>query len=90
MAQAVKYVAVWVDNTGQGNALATDVFHGMVLNSTKMRAVPFPTNKTRADLTVEVPAPIGWLTTDKFTIIGAFRRADGSDASDTFRSATIN
>lgn len=89
MAQAIKYTATWTNNTGQGNALATDVFHGLVFNKTRNAAVPFPTNKTRADLSVEVAAPIGWQTADQFVIIGAFRRADGTDASNSFQSSLV-
>ena len=73
----------WVDNTGDGNALASDLLYGMLYNATKDVLVAFDVNSLREDTGVSITIPVDWITGDIIHAYGAFRRADGLSSSDT-------
>jgi hypothetical protein len=73
----------WSDNSGVGDALATDVVYGCMYNATKKEVIPIPSTATRADEIVEVATPADWDDVDVKHCFVAYRRADGSRTSDT-------
>jgi hypothetical protein len=68
----------WIDNSGQGNALGTDKLFAMIYNKTTNVAVQFtPSTATRADGTVNLICPSGFMSTgDIIEIYSFFRSAD--------------
>jgi len=73
----------WTDNTGVGDALATDELYGCIYNTTKDEAIPIPPGTDRSVEALEVDTPVSWDDADVKQLYGAFRRADGSRASNT-------
>lgn len=73
----------WVDNTGTGDALATDELYGCIYNTTKNEAISVPPGTNRSVALLEVDTPVAWDDADVKQLYGAFRRADGSRASNT-------
>lgn len=74
---------IWLDNTGEGDALATDELLGDIYNETQNEVISIPAGAVRSDTALTVVGPDTWLSADVMHIHGAFRRADGSRASDT-------
>ncbi len=75
--------ATFTDNTGVGDALATDKLHGVIYNETLNEAVSMITTRTRADLTAVTPVPASWVSPHVIHVWCAYLRADGSKTSNT-------
>lgn len=73
----------WTDNTGSGDSLATDVFYGVIYNATKNEALSIVGDVARSVETKVQATPVSWDDADVRHVYGAFRRADGSRASNT-------
>jgi len=73
----------WTDNTAVGDSLATDVFYGVIYNSTKNEALSIASGVARSVETKVQATPVSWDDADVKQVYGAFRRADGSRASNT-------
>lgn len=75
----------WVDNTGTGDSLATDVPFVFVYNET-LNEIAVGDN-TGVDRSIQglsiTPLPTGWVAGNVLRAYGAFRRADGSKVSNT-------
>lgn len=76
-------VLTWVDTSGDGVGLATDILHGAIYNVSKNIAIPIPPSIARSVETQSVEVPDTWAAVDVVHIWGAWRRADGLDASET-------
>lgn len=73
----------WTDNTGTGDSLATDELYGVIYNTTKNEAISIPPGTARSIELLAVATPESWDDADVKQLYGAFRRADGSRASNT-------
>lgn len=67
----------WADNSGMGNALATDVVEVVVYNKTKNTAVFDDGNAVRSARTANVTIPTSW-NSDSVEAWAFFNRADNS------------
>lgn len=79
---------VYADNTGDGNALGTDVFFGVAWNHAR-GTMSSATGATRADLGEELVLPDGTLAGDTVSYAISFRRADGTQVSDTTTGSVV-
>jgi hypothetical protein len=77
----------WVDNTGVGDALGTDVMYGCLYNATKNEAISIPSTSTRASEALTAPTPEAWDDADVKHLYAAFRKADGTRSSNTSYAA---
>jgi len=73
----------WTDNTGEGDSLATDIFHGVIYNTTKDEAISVTADVARSVETKVMATPDTWADADVKELYGAFRKADGSRSSNT-------
>jgi len=73
----------WSDNTGTGDSLATDELYGCIYNATKNEAISIPPGTSRDTELLEVDTPVDWDDADIKHLYSAFRRSDGSRASNT-------
>lgn len=73
----------WNDNTGDGDALANDVLYGCLYNAAKNISMPIPSAALRSDAMYSAAIPVDWVAADGIHTYIAFRRADGSRASNT-------
>jgi len=73
----------WTDNTGVGDSLATDVFYGVIYNETKNEALSIASGIARSVGSKVQATPVAWDDADVKHVYGAFRKADGSRASNT-------
>lgn len=73
----------WTDNTGTGDALATDVVYGCIYNETKNLAISIPTTAVRSDAALSCPTPDTWDDADVKYVWTAFRKATGLASSTT-------
>lgn len=73
----------WTDNSGVGDALATDVCYGCIYNETKNEAISIPSTATRADEALQCPTPEDWDDGDTKHVWTAFRKASGTASSTT-------
>ncbi len=73
----------WTDNTGEGDALATDELYGDIYNETKNEVISIPPGTARSAESLTVVGTTTWDSADLMHVHAAFRRADGSRASDT-------
>ena len=51
----------WVDNSGNGDALATDNAMGLLINYTKKSIMQDSTTKTRVDEALQFTVPVSWV-----------------------------
>lgn len=80
----------WNNNSGTGNALATDIMFAFFYNRNLDQLVLFAADKARNSSGFSDSLPAGWLAGHVVDIWGAFRRADGSQVSDTmYDEATV-
>lgn len=77
------YLLTWDNNTGVGDALATDEAYGFVVNVTQDDVVPFVLNTARSTGTMIVAENENIEVGDVVHVYVAFRRADGTKASNT-------
>jgi hypothetical protein len=78
-----KLTITWVDLSPAGNQLATDVLHGFIYNKTRVEQMSIPPLVARITELQEVDLLTGWTAADELHVYGAWRRADGLDASET-------
>ena len=78
----------WVDTSGDGGGLASDILYGAIVNDTLKENISIPPLKTRADGLQTIVLPDGWAVGNSIYIYGAWRRADGLDCSDTMYAET--
>ena len=79
----------WTDTSAGGVGNADDVLYGALYCESQDEIIPIPATAKREDETLEIVGPDQWDTTDVIHIWGAWRQADGLDASDTLY-AVIN
>ena len=70
----------WADNSGQGDALATDNAMLLLYNTTQKKAVWALTDATRADRSAKITVPTAW-TGDTAVAYLAMRRASNGNTS---------
>ena len=70
----------WADNSGQGDALATDNAMLLLYNTTQKKAVWALTDATRADRSAKITVPTAW-TGDTAVAYLAMRRASNGGTS---------
>jgi hypothetical protein len=73
----------WVDNTGEGDALATDEAYIVVYDVVNNTARGVATGATRADAFYSYTLPDEISGQTQYECYAAFRRADGTKASNT-------
>lgn len=56
-----KINVTWVDNSGNGDAQATDNAMALVINDTKKAIVQDMVTKTRADASIDFTVPVSWV-----------------------------
>ncbi len=78
----------WTDNTGVGNALATDVPHIVIYNQNRNTFV-IEANGSRSDAGVGFDLPEGTILGDTLQLWMSFRRLDGTQVSNTGYATTI-
>lgn len=90
MAAITQVTITWTDTSGDGVGAIDDVLYGMLYNETKDEIQTITEAPERGDSNVVVEVPDGWEDSDTIHIYGAWRRADGLDASDTmYAVATV-
>lgn len=81
---------VWDDNTGIGNALATDVSFAIAQNrNTGEIVIGIQVERTDIGFSQVFQFNNGMAAGDVIDYWGSFRRADGSQVSDTFYATTV-
>lgn len=78
----------WTDNTGTGDALATDKAMMLVINYTKKQVVQDTTTKTRVDATHDLIVPAAWVGDDVHAYL-SFMTAAGNKIADSTFLATV-
>jgi hypothetical protein len=73
----------WTDNSGIGNALATDELYLMLINTTTQEVEGFATGVTRADELVALDTTMDLAIGQGIYANLAFRRADGTNVSNS-------
>ena len=76
---------IWVDNSGDGNKLATDEVYVTIVAENGNFAQGFATGAVRSDQTVEVVSIANFPAPGIFEIYLSFRRVDGTIVSDSTR-----
>lgn len=74
---------VYSDDSGTGNALATDELYVTVVNNTTGESKGFSNVGTRQDTAVEVDTDNVWTAGDEAHVYMSFRRPDGTIVSDS-------
>jgi hypothetical protein len=77
------FTFTWVDTSGDGVGLPTDVFHGCIYNPSYKEFIPATAGRTRSQESCATPLPAHWTANGILDVYGAFRRADGLDSSET-------
>lgn len=72
----------YTDNTGDGDALATDVLYVIAVNKTR-ESLTLANTSTRLDGFIQFDTPEGTLAGDSVELLCSFRRADGTRVSNT-------
>jgi len=85
---AHKVTLDWTDNTGTGDALATDKAMMLIINYTKKQVVQDTTTKTRVDATHDLTVPADWVGDDVHAYL-SFMNAAGNKIADSTFLATI-
>ena len=83
-----KVTISWVDNTGTGDALATDKAMQLLINYTKGAVVQDTTTKTRADITNDLTVPASWVGDDVHAYL-SFWDAAGARVADSVFLDTV-
>ena len=78
----------WNDNSGNGDALATDKAMGLIINYTKKAIVQDLTTKTRADEALELTVPLSWVGDQVHSFL-AFKTPAGDKVADSKFLATV-
>jgi hypothetical protein len=78
----------WNDNSGNGDALATDNAMVIVINNTKKAVLQDSTTKTRADVALQLTAPLSWVGDTVHTYL-AFKAPTGNSVSDSVFLASV-
>jgi len=73
----------WVDNTGEGDALASDVAYVTAYNETNDEWAVTGSFDQRVSLTADCSFPTALSAGDIIHVYAAFRRADGTSVSDS-------
>jgi hypothetical protein len=76
-------VVDWLDNTGEGDALATDESYGVYYNETQDAWGQTVLNKTRDNTQMTIVGDVEAVAGDVIHVWIAFRRADGTSVSDS-------
>ena len=76
-----KVTFAWTDNSGQADALGTDVAMLLVYNKDRQEAMYDLEAGTRADATAELSLPTYWGADDALAVYLSFRSADGKNVS---------
>ena len=77
----------WVDNSGEGDAEATDTALILLINSTKKRVQADTTTKTRLDETISKLVPAGWVGDQVHVYISFMSSTVNKVADSTYVSA---
>ena len=85
---AHKVDIIWDDNSGNGDALATDKAMGLIINYTKKAIVQDMTTKTRADEALELTVPLSWVGDQVHSFL-AFKTPAGDKVADSKFLATV-
>jgi len=72
----------WIDNTGTGDALATDKAMALIINYDKKQVVQDTTTKTRVDATNQLNVPLAWVG-DTVHVYLSFMTATGNKVADS-------
>ncbi|MFH0865392.1 MAG: DUF6266 family protein [Bacteroidota bacterium] len=78
----------WVDNSGNGDALATDNAMVLVINNTRKAVLQDSTTKTRADEALQLTAPVSWVG-DTVHAYLAFKTPAGNNIADSVFLASV-
>jgi hypothetical protein len=78
----------WDDNTGNGDALATDKALQLIINYTKKVIFQDTTNKTRVDVTNQLTVPLSWVG-DQVHVYLAFTTSAGDKVADSKFIGTV-
>jgi hypothetical protein len=79
---------VWNDNSGNGDALATDNAMGLLINYTKKAILQDTTTKTRADEALQFIVPAAWVG-DQVHVYLSFKTPMSDKVSDSKFLATV-
>lgn len=79
---------IWVDNSGNGDALATDKVMALIINNTKKAIVQDMVTKTRADASLSLTVPATWVGNQVHVFL-AFKTPAGDRISDSSFLASV-
>jgi len=74
----------WIDNTGTGDALATDKAMQLVINYDKKQVVIDTTTKTRVDATNQLTVPAAWVGDDVYVYLSFMNEAGAKIADSSY------
>ncbi len=78
----------WDDNSGNGDALATDKAMQLIINYTKKAVVQDTTAKTRVDVTNQLTVPASWIG-DQVHVYLSFMTSAGDKVADSTFLSTV-
>lgn len=81
-------VFAWIDNSGEGKAVATDQFNYLYVNTSTGEQINGLTTQKRSDQSYSFSAPAGW-SGDNVAVYGNFVSEDGKNRSDSMYAATL-
>jgi len=79
----------WLNDTGEGFKLATDIAYLLVINKTQGNYKAGTINAVRTDLSTTVDLPVAIAADDAVQVYLAFRRADGTIVSNSSTGSSI-
>lgn len=79
-----KITVAWTDNSGTGDALATDRAMILILNKTSKKVVQDVTTKTRFDATMQLTVPAPWVGQQVYVFISFANEAGNRVADSTY------
>jgi hypothetical protein len=82
-----KVTVAWADNTGTGDALATDKAMLLILNKASKKVVQDITTKTRMDATIDLTVPLSWVGQEVFVYLSFVSEAGNRVADSTYIDA---
>lgn len=74
----------WVDNSGNGDALATDKAMVLIINNTKKSIVQDMITKTRADANNSITVPATWIGNQVFAYLAFITPTNDKVSNSTF------